>query len=90
MNKNEVANLVSNAIDQTEATQEDLVRARVKMAAWLRTRYNIAIKGVVINTNDSLPYMSVEFINDDGDVEETFVSLEKHKEKIGRNIGGEE
>lgn len=90
MIKEDVIEVVTNAVDEIESKTPpaELVRARVKMATWLWTKWKIAIKDMMINAKDGMPYLKVTFTNDEGKKEETYVSLEKYKERMAQELAG--
>jgi hypothetical protein len=91
MTKEEVVEFVSQVVEHTESNTkpDELVRARVKMAAWLWSRYKIGILELQINANDGMPYLKIQFTNDENKKEEAYISLEKHKERIAKELAGD-
>jgi len=88
MKKEDVVEFVWEAVNhvETNTPEPDLVKGRVKMAAWLWSNFRIGIKNVFVNANDGLPYLKIDFVNDNNEREDAYVSLEKFKLKIAREL----
>jgi hypothetical protein len=81
MTEDEVIEIVQGAIEQTE-NQADVKRARVKMALWLWGKFKIAVKELGLSFKDGLPYLKVEYTNEEGETVETRVSMAKYADKL--------
>lgn len=83
MTEEEVKDIVSGAIEVTENNSYlTLPIARAKTAKWLWERFKIAIKGLVVSMDDGLPYLHVEYFDEDGNVAETHISMAKYSDKL--------
>lgn len=69
---------VSDAVDYVESKpKEDLPKERLKLASYLREKFNIAIKDLKINMNDGMPYLIFEYVDEQGVVKESKINVKK-------------
>ncbi len=82
MKKSEVVKLMEGAIKHVEENNIP----KPKFAAWLKERFNISVKDLVLRPDQGFrPYLAVEFLNDDGKVEEAHVDMKRWEEKLNNN-----
>ena len=83
MTEDEVQEVVSGAVEVTEQNPEAILPVRrAQMATWLYTKYRIAIKELVVSIKDGMPYLLVEYVDDEGATKETKVDMSKYTEKL--------
>lgn len=79
MKKHDVVQFIQQAVAHVEDNEVN----KKKFAMWLKEKYNMAIKDIVIKQEDGFrPHLLVEYLNDDGKVEECEVNVEKYADKI--------
>lgn len=82
MKKSEVVKFVEDAIKHVETNNVD----KKKFAHWLKEKFNIALKEIVLKPDEGFkPYILVEYLADTGKVEECYVNMEKYADKV---LGG--
>lgn len=83
MTEEEVTEIVSNAVHQTESNPENILpMKRAQMAQWLHKKFKIAIKELVVSIGDGQPYLKVEYLKDDGETGEAHVDMSKYAQKL--------
>lgn len=79
MKKSEVIKFMEDAIKHVET--ENI--SKPKFAAWLKEKFQISIKDLQLKSDEGFrPYLLVEFMNDNGKVEEAYVNMERYQDKL--------
>lgn len=69
---------VSDAVDYIESKpKENLPKERLKLASYLREKFNVAIKDLQVNMNDGMPYLIFEYVDEKGGIRESKINMKK-------------